>query len=109
MPIKQNTENEMKEIPQWEAIQIKTFNRWVNAKLKNIDESFQNLECEFRDGIKLIKLLQVLSGMGVGSFNKKVRNEIQMRENLIAALNFIKSEKIKLVNIGKNESNCRLI
>lgn len=87
-------------IPQWELMQIKTFNRWVNAKLKVMNEVFQDLEAEFHDGIKLIKLLQVLSQDNVGSYNKKVRNEIQMRENIITALNFLKKENIKLVNIG---------
>ena len=63
----------------------------------------ESLETDLEDGILLIQLLEKLAApKTVGRYNKNPRLKMQMIENLGAALQFIKSEKIKLVNIGES-------
>lgn len=62
----------------------------------------QRLETDLMDGLMLIELLDKLATpKSVGRYNKNPRQKIQMVENLGSALQFISSENIKLVNIGK--------
>ena len=55
----------------------------------------------FDDGVKLIVLLQQLTGEIVcKKYNKKPKLQLHKLENLNRALDFIKANGIKLVNIG---------
>lgn len=60
-----------------------------------------SLETDLEDGIRLIELLEKLTTKTLGRYNKNPRQKVQKIENLGTALQFIYSEKIKLVNIGK--------
>jgi filamin len=87
---------------EWKKIQKKTFTRWCNEHLKKQSMAIDDLAMDFSDGIKLIVLLEVLSGKKVGRYSKKPRVHAQRMENVETALDFImKKERIKLVNIGK--------
>ena len=61
----------------------------------------KDLETDFEDGLKLLALLEVLSSKNVGRYNKRPKMAVQKLENVAIALKFIKSEGMKLVNIGK--------
>lgn len=57
---------------------------------------------DFSDGLKLIKLVEVLSRKSVGKFNRKVAFRSQKLENVSVALKFLQErEGIKLVTIGE--------
>ena len=89
---------------EWKKIQKKTFTRWCNEHLKkqSNDMLIDDLALDFSDGIKLITLLEVLSGKKVGRYNKRPRVHAQRMENVEMALDFImKKERIRLVNIGE--------
>lgn len=86
---------------EWKRIQTKTFTRWCNEHLKVQHIEIEDLSTAFCDGVKLIILLEVLSGKSIGKYNKVPKRPVQKMENVSKALEFImKAEKIKLVNIG---------
>lgn len=86
---------------EWKRIQKKTFTRWCNEHLRVQGIQIKDISTDFSDGVGLIILLQVLSQKKVGKYNKKPRVRAQKLENVQLSLKFIESEKIRLVNIGK--------
>lgn len=95
---------------QWKRIQEKTFTRWVNEQLKVQKVAVKNLAEDFKDGVLLIVLLEVLSHKSIGKYNKKPRMLAQKIENLEKVLSFItKQEGIRLVNIGENTTAIKSI
>jgi filamin len=74
----------------------------------------EDLAVDLCDGLKLIALLKVLSpnSKAIKRYNKKPKIRAQKLENVQVALDFIASEKVKLVNIGTSDivdSNMKLI
>ncbi len=85
----------------WKRIQQNTFTRWANEHLKTVHQTVMNLETDLDDGLRLISLLQVLSGKLLPKHNKKPNFRSQKLENVSVALSFLeKDEGIKIVNIG---------
>lgn len=89
----------------WKKIQQRTFTNWFNDRLRGnlkvAKRQADDLQKDLQDGTLLIELLGVLAKpRKVERYNKNTRNKVQCMENLGAALDFIKSEGIKLVNIG---------
>ena len=66
------TERELAEDAQWKLIQKNTFTRWANEHLKTVNKNIGNLETDFSDGLRLLALVEVLSGNKFSKFNKKV-------------------------------------
>lgn len=107
---------------EWKRIQLNTFTRWVKQKLEQVNVTVSDLVCfricsdtlcfrsfdysflqktDFEEGLKLIRLVEVLSGKTFGRHNKKVLFRHQRLENISLALRFLENEEhIKLVNIG---------
>ncbi|XP_037076961.1 alpha-actinin-4-like [Pollicipes pollicipes] len=80
-----------------DAIQKKTFTKWVNKHLKKCNRSVRDLFFDLRDGKSLLGLLEVLSGERLPSQKGQLRfHQIQ---NVQVALDFLRYRKIKLVNI----------
>uniref|UniRef100_A0A3Q2T070 Actinin alpha 4 n=1 Tax=Fundulus heteroclitus TaxID=8078 RepID=A0A3Q2T070_FUNHE len=48
--------------PAWEKQQRKTFTAWCNSHLRKAGTQIENIEQDFRDGLKLMLLLEVISG-----------------------------------------------
>uniref|UniRef100_A0A915C7H0 Calponin-homology (CH) domain-containing protein n=1 Tax=Parascaris univalens TaxID=6257 RepID=A0A915C7H0_PARUN len=98
---------------QWKKIQQNTFTRWVNQHLKHVNVVVYDLETDFEEGLKLIQLVEVLSGRSLGRFNKRVTFRSQKLENISLALNFLENEEhIKIVNIDSSaivDKNLKLI
>ena len=90
----------------WLQIQERTFTNWVNDKLSlgDTDRIVVDLSTDLSDGIILIKLLEILSGKSLGKYCKKPKLRVQKHENLAIAFEFIRSEGIKLHNVGKSYS-----
>ncbi|KAG7301058.1 Microtubule-actin cross-linking factor 1-isoforms 1/2/3/5 [Plutella xylostella] len=101
-----------------DAIQKKTFTKWVNKHLKktytrlHVCEVVNNQPCcapshvnrhvndlfeDLRDGLNLISLLEVLSGEHLP--RERGRMRFHMLQNVQMALDFLRYKKIKLVNI----------
>ncbi|GFN93507.1 filamin-a [Plakobranchus ocellatus] len=97
---------------EWKKIQQNTFTRWVNDKLKTINEYVYNVETDLSDGILLIKLLEVLSHKKLRRYVKRPTFKAQRLENASVALKFIEDESIRLVNIDASDivkGNLKLI
>ena len=87
----------------WEKMQIKTFTKWCNMHLAKRGESIEDLTTGFRDGVKLIQLLEVIGEANLGKYNPKPRMRLQQIENLNKALAFIKDRGVGLVSIGAED------
>ena len=100
------TERDLAEDAQWKRIQQNTFTRWANEHLKTVDKYIANLESDLSDGLKLIALIEVLSGKKLPKHNKRPSFRSQKLENVSVALKFLEHEEgIRIVNIGKYSRN----
>nr|QVD39310.1 Dystonin [Schistocerca gregaria] len=84
-----------------DAIQKKTFTKWVNKHLKKASRHVGDLFEDLRDGHNLISLLEVLSGEHLP--RERGRMRFHMLQNVQIALDFLRYRKIKLVNIRADD------
>lgn len=97
------TERELAEDAQWKKIQQNTFTRWANEHLKTVEKHIGNLETDLCDGLRLITLIEVLSGKRLPKHNKKPSFRSQKLENVSVALKFLQEDEgIRIVNIGES-------
>ncbi|KAL8601552.1 hypothetical protein ACOMHN_003818 [Nucella lapillus] len=88
--------------PAWEKQQKKTFTAWCNSHLRKAGTGIENIEDDFRNGLKLMLLLEVISG---DQLPKPDRGKMRFHKiaNVNKALDFIASKGVKLVSIGAEE------
>uniref|UniRef100_A0A8C2XQU6 Spectrin, beta, erythrocytic n=1 Tax=Cyclopterus lumpus TaxID=8103 RepID=A0A8C2XQU6_CYCLU len=94
-----------------EAVQQKTFTKWVNSILSRVGCRISDLYLDLRDGRMLIKLLEALSGERLPKPTKG-RMRIHCLENVDKALQFLKEQRVHLENMGSHDivdGNHRLI
>ncbi|MEE6491844.1 hypothetical protein FKM82_016397 [Ascaphus truei] len=79
-----------------------TFTAWCNSHLRKAGTQIENIEEDFRDGLKLMLLLEVISGERLA---KPERGKMRVHKisNVNKALNFITGKGVKLVSIGAEE------
>ena len=100
------TERELADDAQWKIIQKNTFTRWANEHLKTVNKAIADLETDFSDGLRLIALIEVLSGKKFKHVNKRPNFRTQKLENVTMTLKFLEEDEgIKIVNIGKSVLN----
>lgn len=88
--------------PLWEKQQKKTFTAWCNSHLRKAKTHIENIEEDFQDGLRLMLLLEIISGEQLGKPDKgKMR--FHRIANVNKALKFIESKGVKLVSIGAEE------
>ncbi len=92
-------------------VQKKTFTNWFNDRLRGhlkvskhkVNDIYEDL----KEGILLALLMdQLAKPRKIPKYNKRVINKLHAIENLGIVLKFIKSENVKLVNIGKYSKHC---
>ncbi|XP_023686662.1 alpha-actinin-2 [Paramormyrops kingsleyae] len=88
--------------PAWEKQQRKTFTAWCNSHLRKAGTQIENIEEDFRNGLKLMLLLEVISGERLP---KPDRGKMRFHKiaNVNKALDYITSKGVKLVSIGAEE------
>lgn len=88
--------------PAWEKQQRKTFTAWCNSHLRKADTQIENIEEDFRNGLKLMLLLEVISSE---TLPKPDRGKMRFHRiaNVNKALDYIASKDVKLVSIGAEE------
>ncbi|XP_062431896.1 spectrin beta chain, erythrocytic isoform X2 [Rhea pennata] len=94
-----------------EAVQKKTFTKWVNSHLARVTCRISDLYMDLRDGRVLLKLLEVLSGELLPKPTKG-RMRIHCLENVDKALQFLKEQRVHLENMGSHDivdGNHRLV
>ncbi|KAI9030776.1 calponin homology domain-containing protein [Phycomyces nitens] len=87
----------------WEAIQQKTFTKWVNNKLdiRQVPH-IKELCADLATGVRLIQLLEIIGNAPIPRYNKNPRMRIQCVENVNMALEFIR-RIVPLTNIGAED------
>lgn len=88
----------------WADIQEMAFTRWCNNHLEERGLYINKLNPDFTNGILLINLIEIISHpKKFQRYNKHPRIPLQKTENFNIALDFLKAEGIKLVNIGSSD------
>uniref|UniRef100_A0A8C3I977 Spectrin beta chain n=1 Tax=Chrysemys picta bellii TaxID=8478 RepID=A0A8C3I977_CHRPI len=85
-----------------EAVQKKTFTKWVNSHLARVSCRISDLYADLRDGYMLTKLLEVLSGEQLPKPTRG-RMRIHSLENVDKALQFLKEQRVHLENVGSHD------
>jgi len=96
-------ERELAEDAQWKLIQKNCFTRWTNERLKVVNKHIADLETDLSDGLRLIALIEVLSGKAFQQkYTRRPKLRPQKLENVTMALRFLeRDEGIRIVNIGE--------
>uniref|UniRef100_A0A2K5ZEP7 F-actin cross-linking protein n=1 Tax=Mandrillus leucophaeus TaxID=9568 RepID=A0A2K5ZEP7_MANLE len=81
---------------------LQTFTAWCNSHLRKAGTQIENIEEDFRNGLKLMLLLEVISGERLP---KPDRGKMRFHKiaNVNKALDYIASKGVKLVSIGAEE------
>uniref|UniRef100_A0A7N4PIH4 Spectrin beta chain n=1 Tax=Sarcophilus harrisii TaxID=9305 RepID=A0A7N4PIH4_SARHA len=85
-----------------EAVQKKTFTKWVNSHLGRVGCRISDLYGDLRDGYVLTRLLEVLSGEQLPRPTRG-RMRIHSLENVDKALQFLKEQRVHLENVGSHD------
>ncbi|XP_026109972.1 spectrin beta chain, non-erythrocytic 4-like [Carassius auratus] len=85
-----------------DAVQKKTFTKWVNSHLSRVSCRISDLYNDLRDGYMLIRLLEVLSGELLPRPTRG-RMRIHCLENVDKALQFLKEQRVHLENVGSHD------
>ncbi|KAI4815365.1 hypothetical protein KUCAC02_005513 [Chaenocephalus aceratus] len=81
---------------------VQTFTAWCNSHLRKSGTQIESIEEDFRDGLKLMLLLETISGERLA---KPERGKMRVHKinNVNKALDFIAGKGVKLVSIGAEE------
>uniref|UniRef100_A0A4W5P6J3 Spectrin beta chain n=1 Tax=Hucho hucho TaxID=62062 RepID=A0A4W5P6J3_9TELE len=85
-----------------DAVQKKTFTKWVNSHLARVSCRIADLYSDLRDGYMLTRLLEVLSGEMLPRPTRG-RMRIHCLENVYKALQFLKEQRVHLENVGSHD------
>ncbi|XP_015669353.2 spectrin beta chain, non-erythrocytic 4 [Protobothrops mucrosquamatus] len=85
-----------------DAVQKKTFTKWINSHLGQVSCRISDLYTDLRDGYLLTKLLEVLSGEQLPKPTRG-RMRIHSLENVDKALQFLKEQRVHLENVGSHD------
>jgi len=69
-----------------QKMQVKSFTAWVNLHLKKVGLQLEDLKTDFQDGIKLLRLVEIISEDDLGKFIQKPVSKFQKIENLNISL-----------------------
>ncbi|TGZ55160.1 hypothetical protein CRM22_010478 [Opisthorchis felineus] len=102
-------ERELAEDAEWKLIQKNTFTRWANEHLKPKNVTVEDLQYDLADGLRLIGLVEALSGQQFKHVNRKPSFRTQKLENVTMVLRFLEeNEGLRLVNIDSTDIvDCR--
>ncbi|KAI3379571.1 hypothetical protein SNEBB_009559 [Seison nebaliae] len=88
--------------PIWEQQQKKTFTAWCNSHLRKAGTSIDDIGNDFRNGLKLMLLLEVISGEQLPKPDRG-RMRVHMIANVNKAFEYIASKGVRLICIGAEE------
>ena len=77
-----------------------TFTAWCNSHLRKVGVQIKEINVDFRDGLTLLKLLELISGEKLPPAEKKGKMRVHKIANVGKALTFIQSKGVKLAGIG---------
>jgi filamin len=65
---------------------------WTNQYLRPTGDQIQNLVTDFHDGVKLIRLVEALTGKKVARYNRNPRFRSQKIDNITIAISALERE-----------------
>lgn len=77
-----------------------TFTAWCNSHLRKVGIKINEIDQDFRDGINLLRLLEVISGDRVPPAEKRGKMRVHKIANVNKGLQFIADHGVKLIGIG---------
>ena len=97
----------------WERVQVKTFQNWVNSQLARREMKLNNLITGLHDGVFLSELLEIISGKVIP--HKKAGSDLDLRhkkiDNLSNAMKFVseiyKEAGFKVETSAEDIADCR--
>ncbi|XP_042667033.1 dystrophin isoform X7 [Centrocercus urophasianus] len=85
-----------------EDVQKKTFTKWINAQFAKCGRRcIEDLFNDFRDGRKLLELLECLTGQKIAK--EKGSTKVHALNNVNKALQILQRNNVDLVNIGSSD------
>jgi actinin alpha len=87
----------------WERQQKKTFTAWCNSHLRKVGIQIKEIDQDFRDGMALLKLLEVIAGEKITPREKRIKLRVHKISLLNQGLEFIATKGVKLIGIGAEE------
>ena len=84
-------------------MQYKAFTTWCNLHLKKANLELANLKTDFADGIKLIRLIEVISEESLGKYNKKPISKFQTNMDIVGHLDCISCTAGQLFTLLSDE------
>ncbi|KNC86979.1 hypothetical protein SARC_00872 [Sphaeroforma arctica JP610] len=87
---------------QWERQQVKSFSAWVNSHLTKAGMAVEDLSEDFKDGKKLIKLVELISNEQLAK-PEKGKMRLHHIQNLNTALKGIEAKNVRLVGTSAEE------
>ncbi|CAO3618756.1 unnamed protein product [Cunninghamella blakesleeana] len=75
----------------YQDLQKRTLTKWVNSQLEKVDDKITNIETDFKDGRKLLKLLSVVSDVPTPK-PEKMNMRIHQLSNVAQALSFLEKQ-----------------
>ncbi|XP_021263836.1 dystrophin isoform X10 [Numida meleagris] len=85
-----------------EDVQKKTFTKWINAQFAKCGRRcIEDLFSDFRDGRKLLELLECLTGQKIAK--EKGSTRVHALNNVNKALQILQRNNVDLVNIGSSD------
>ncbi|KAK4470193.1 hypothetical protein MN116_005771 [Schistosoma mekongi] len=106
-------EKDLAEDAQWKIFQKNTFTRWANEHFKKADLHIDDLETDLSDGLRLVALVEILSGHKFRHINKRPTFRTQKLENVATILKYLEeTEGLRLISIDSSrivDCNLKLI
>jgi len=84
-----------------DAVQKKVFKKWINSHITKVGEEIHDITTDLQDGRALVKLLELLGGETL--VREKSGLRLHRMQNVQTCLNFLRSRKVKFVNIRSDE------
>ncbi|XP_059369124.1 calmin [Carassius carassius] len=86
-----------------QAVQERTFTKWINVHLKRCDLQVYNLFTDIQDGKILMALLEELSGCNMLDKFRPFPHRIFRLNNISKVLNFLEDRNVSLIQIDAND------
>lgn len=73
---------------------------WCNSHLRKVGIKINDLDQDLRDGLTLLRLLELISGEKVPPAEKRGKMRVHKINNVNKALGFIREKGVRLAGIG---------
>lgn len=95
------TSRQAKKDKNWKEIQVATFERWANLHLKKRGVTLDDLYSDFRNGVKLVQLVEQVSKVTLGDYFTDPQELPECVFNIRMALDYLQDEGVLVIPIDR--------